>query len=261
MGQDSVHDFDLTEFCKVYELKPLQVMAHLRVLEQSGYLLMNDALKERSRLQIRMRYEDIYGFIISNKRFEATLKALMRLYGGLFENYVKIVESKLSSLMRVPVQEVQKLLTELASLDVIDYHPTTGKPQIVYLTHRHDKTTVRIDRNWLEERKGIAQAKLDAIKEYGDTIACRGNVLLNYFDEAPKENCGHCDYCLKPKQATNTITEQILNSVPAAGIVLDQLKMSYSMKDQAFAEALGTLLNEELLELRENKIYKLPPKA
>lgn len=257
MGQDSVHDFDLTEFCKIYELKPLEVMAHFKVLEQSGYLLMNAALKERSRLKIRMRYEDIYGFIISNKRFESMLKALMRLYGGLFENYVKIVESKLASLMRVPLQEIQKLLKELASLDVIDYHPTSGKPQIVYLTHRHDKSTVRIDREWLEERKQIAKGKLEAIKDYGTTSGCRGNVLLDYFDEAPKEDCGHCDYCLKPKQDTRTLAEQILNSIPKDGIPLDTLKMDYSAKAGAFSETLRTLLNEELLELRDNVLFKL----
>lgn len=257
MGQDSAHDFDLTEFCKVYEMKPLDVMAHLKVLEQSGYIVMNAALKERSRLQIRMRYEDIYAFIISNKRFEVVLKAVMRLYGGLFENYVKIVESKVASLMKVPVAEVEKLLQELAHLNVVDYYPNTGKPSIIYLTHRHDKASLRIDRDWLQERKQVAQSKLQGVKDYaGAANGCRGNLILSYFDEAPEKPCGHCDYCLKTKRKAIDLAAAILAKVSNEGILLDALKRDFSTESPAFATQLRTLLDEGQLVLRENKVFK-----
>lgn len=258
MGQDTAHDFDLTEFCKVYEMKPLDVMAHLRVLEQSGYLVMNAALKERSRLQIRMRYDDIYSFIISNKRFEPILKGLMRLYGGLFEDFAKIAESKLAALMRVPVQQVEKLLKELANLNVINYYPNTGKPKVIYLTHRHDKTSIRIDRAWLEERKQVALAKLNGVKEYArTTTGCRGNLLLTYFNEAPKERCGHCDYCLKPKNGYQDLPEQIIAKVPKEGISLDQLKLGFDALGNDFGAVLRTLIDEGVLALKENKVFKV----
>lgn len=49
-----------------------------------------------------------------------------------------------------------------------------------------------------ETFKRIQFKKLEALLGYGETVACRRKVLLDYFGETGSSNCGNCDTCLQP---------------------------------------------------------------
>ena len=43
------------------------------------------------------------------------------------------------------------------------------------------------------------QAKLDRIVTYAESNICRRRVLLSYFHESLKDDCGNCDVCRNPR--------------------------------------------------------------
>ncbi len=48
------------------------------------------------------------------------------------------------------------------------------------------------------ENTDIQLAKLERMRQYAESLACRRRILLNYFSEDSNERCGNCDNCINP---------------------------------------------------------------
>lgn len=76
--------------------------------------------------------------------------------------------------------------------------------------------------------------KLDRMKEYADSLACRRRILLNYFSEDHTEDCGNCDICANPPDRFDgtVLAQKALSAVArlrqsvGVGMVIDVLRGS-----------------------------------
>ena len=84
------------------------------------------------------------------------------------------------------------------------------------------------------DNEQVALAKLDRMKEYAESLACRRRILLNYFSEDQGEDCGNCDICRNPpKRFDGTVFAQKALSAVArlreqvgVGLLIDVLRGS-----------------------------------
>ena len=80
----------------------------------------------------------------------------------------------------------------------------------------------------------IQNAKLDRMLQYADAQICRRRILLNYFSDTIKDNCGNCDICNAPPQYIEgtTMAQMALSAVARTqeqvnmGLLVDILRGS-----------------------------------
>ena len=250
--------FDIADFCNTYSLAPLVVIGALKMLQENDYLQMSDGFFQPSRLIFLQTHDELYKFMVANPKLELIIKALLRSYGGITDDYTKINEQKLARLLHINTNLLEKALKQLQNLNIIDYIQASDKPTIAYLQPRLDKDYIRIDNDFIAKRKGIAEQKLNGMLSYVNTTKCRSKVLLTYFGEGVQQSCGHCDYCLSigKKESDIEIKNKIINAIPAEGISISKLKLIVNTEDMATKQIIRQLIEEGTLGL-VNDVFKL----
>jgi ATP-dependent DNA helicase RecQ len=192
-------DFDLPAFSTKTGMSPGLVFNALRILEIQEMFILSEGFHQPSRVHLMVDNTTLYDFELRNPKVAAFLKLMLRSYGGLFENYVRIDEGYLARNLGVHAAEVSALLEKLKEARLLDYVPARSGPSLTFLKPRERK--LHYDQKAVLLRKKAAATRLDAVFGYAQrTDECRSRMLLHYFGEKKAPRCGTCDHCLEDKK-------------------------------------------------------------
>lgn len=228
-GEGLSFNFDIADFCKRFNVGVVKTLAALKFLERDGYITLSENIFLPSRVLFTVGNEDVYRFQIENAGYDPLIKAILRSYGGAFDQYVKIQESDIAKKVRMSFNDVVRLLNNLQDQGILSYLPQTDQPQLQYVRARVDLLHIDIDVKYIELRKKIQTDQINAVLAYARTEKCRSIQLLAYFDEPDAEKCGVCDICLAEKKAddmdqlSDMIDFEIVTLLQSQGHVLDDL--------------------------------------
>lgn len=202
--------FDQEKLCKTYKLEAIKVFHSLNFLEKEGYIAVNDAVFTPARLKMITNNETLYRFQVENPKLEGFIKSLLRMYAGLFDEYVRIVEKDIAKRANMTELEVKRVLKDLEQRDLLNYIPQNDRPLFTFLLPRVDAKKLYIAPEHLIERKKITSLRIKAMISYisGDAV-CRQAQLLAYFGELNVENCGVCDSCIKKTSVNKKISRDV----------------------------------------------------
>lgn len=195
-GFDSINQFDITKFCKAFNVQERQCRASLRLLSQAGYLQFMEEPDSRSRLKILCEREDLYDVGELSETADKTLSMAMRLYTGLFSDFVYIYEPELATRLSVSESEIYESMLELARKKIISYIPRSDLPMIYFPTSREEISSILIGKEIYESRIADMTERVDAMLGYAEiSDSCRVSRMLEYFGEKSPEPCDYCDIC------------------------------------------------------------------
>ena len=261
-GEGVSFDFDLTQFCKTYQLHTINTYYAIKVLEQEGYLLLSDAVSIPSRLIIKLNRDSLYRFELVQAAYEPIIKAILRLYGGVFDFYSIIKEHELAKFLNIEIYEVTRQLQYLHDADIIEYLPAKDKPLLTYLIARMDAQYLPLNDLFLEKRKKAYEIRLRAMNEYLETKwKCRSQTLLRYFGEDDAPRCGICDVCLRRHELDVSDIEFEKNIGLIKNLlsendysIIDIIKKLPALSDAVIIESVRWLMDTGLIEEDKKKI-------
>lgn len=199
------YSFDKDDFIHSRKMRPVQTMSAIEILQTAGVLIYNQS-KNQSRILILYQRERLYE---DNVGFDAILRCIMRLYTGLFSDYVFINETDIATYCGISTDEVYQILMIMNRVGIIHYIPKSNTPTIKFLIRRERADLINITKGSYEDRKKRMKKRLDSVIAYISNInKCRSKTILNYFEESTELDCEICDVCLNKKNRSEKITDK-----------------------------------------------------
>lgn len=197
-GKGESYEFDIIKFCNNYNFENLKAHHALRLLEQQGQIAVSDAVFTPARIKVIVSKEQLYKFQIANKNSDPIVKFLLRTHIGLFDEFVNVNEREAAQRLKISRDEVVKTLELMDKLNLAVYEKQSDKPQITFLEAREDARYLRLDGNFIQQRKNNFETKMQAMLDYTlNKTKCRSQYVLDYFGETDNYRCGICDVCLE----------------------------------------------------------------
>ena len=201
IGTEQVgYSFDLNDFLKKFSFQSKAARTALQVLQQEGFITLNDSIFNPATLYFVASKEQLTQFEKDNPILEPLIKTLLRSYAGIYDQPVAIYEKMLANLMKWELDQVLKGLYQLHKFQIVYYDPQKETPQIYFNQPRRKSADIRIDEKMYAFRKSQYVKRVHGILEYVRTSGCRSIAIAEYFGEKGAKNCGICDNCVKKEK-------------------------------------------------------------
>ncbi len=195
-GLNSTFDFSLHQFCSVYKYPLIPTHNAIKIIALAGYIEYTDETDNQSRVIFSVYRDELYKYEFSQE-YEQLINVVLRLYTGIFADYITINENSIALHLKKNRTEVYQMLKILAKKRIIEYIPFKKTPFIVYKQPRLPIKHLSIPQSVYEVRKKRFEKRIKGITEYAErNDVCRSRILLSYFGELKSNDCGHCDVCL-----------------------------------------------------------------
>ncbi len=255
--------FNIHEFCARYKIFHSTAYNALKILQQNGYLTITDEGENPARVMFCVSRDDLYAIRIERRELDGVLRALLRLYSGIFSEFRSIDVQEIALHTGYSEDMVREQLKQLWRLHVIRYIPKNYSPLVMLTTERVEERDLYISPDTCIRRRKMAEERIESMFRYvANTEQCRSVVLQNYFGQHDATDCGCCDLCLAkrrerqksgstiPSTQTAKWREEILSMVGAD----DQLSVKdivrhFEANPQEIVAVIDSLMEEEIISI------------
>ncbi len=258
-GAGHTFNFEPDKFCNIYKYFPLCVRSSLQLLSNAGYIYYDNDPDGAARVRFLLGRSELYRLNESTPQEDKVITALLRCYGGLFVGYSYIEEELLAHETGLTRDQCYQVLRSLSQRCIISFIPRRKQPLITYLRDRVAPEQVVLPKEVYEERKSQYESRISSMIAYATSRdMCRSRLLLHYFGEERKDDCGGCDICQGQDMVHHTQDEvrKLIFDLLSDGQKhhVTELK-GLSCTLSALEKSLQYLVNEEIVHIDGPFVY------
>ena len=261
-GYQQMYDFNFNLFCRTFDLPVLPTHNALKILTQAGYIEFVEEIETQSRVMIHARKDELYDLDTTTPGADQVLQAILRIYTGLFADYVFINEDVIAFRTGLDQETIYKSLLELTRMRILHYVPRKRTPYIIYTTSREEPKHVLIPKAVYEDLRDRMTSRIDATINYAySDSGCREHMLLSYFGENKADECGHCDLCIDRRKRGDhepvDVQQGILYMAGLRPRRLEEFLNTLSFPKDEILSTLSFLVDEGFIDhLNDDTYYK-----
>src|SRR5690606_20804686 len=119
-GERTVHQFNFNDFCKTYDFNSAVTFNALQILDRNSVIALSQQFHYQAKLQFLVSNQELFRYLETHKYLDVLIKTIMRTYGGIFENSLKIDLNLIAQKASLDEESVVKLLRQLHKDAVVD---------------------------------------------------------------------------------------------------------------------------------------------
>lgn len=266
-GKGQVFDFDLMDFSQKFGFHSLVAYHALKHLEKAGYVELTEEIDMPARVHFRVDRDELYKFQVANDRYDALIKLMLRVYAGMFSDFVKINEQNLAAKAKVTAETVVQALLSLQNMGVLYYLKPKKTPQIIFATERLEDKSLLFGKREYEEQEALVRMRMDTMVHYATTFyRCRSQLLLMYFGEQDPFPCRQCDVCVESDKAQldssnrETIIAHLRELLLRGPLSLTELNARMQQDPESVSPVVDELIEKGRIVIREGLLHWLAEK-
>ena len=259
-GLEEQFSFNINQFCTKYNLPILKVYNALQFLDRQGILTLSQEFSEKISLQFIIPSKEVLRYISLNPKNDEIITTILRTYSGIYEMLLPINVGLVAKKSNVSESEVLLVLHQLHEKQIIDLKAKNNDTSIIFNEIREDERTInRISKHLLTQNE-LKKYQFEAVLNYVKVVKCKNKVLLSYFGEQKKTNCGVCSFCIskKEKPTLNTaVSNKIIKLLQIESLNSRALQMMTKCSKDDLIVTLKELLEEKTILINPNNTYSI----
>jgi ATP-dependent DNA helicase RecQ len=265
-GEQTVHDFKFNTFCKTYELNTLITYNTLQFLDRCGVIRFTQRYTKKSSVHILTTGNHLLEFLENNKEYQLITKAILRTYGGIFDEKVTINLPLIASKVGKTEKEVVTVLHKLHEAELLEFIYKISDAEIIFLLPREDDHTINSIKHHLKKQNTSKIKKVEAILKFTEnTTECKSRQLLHYFGEKNTTDCNICSFCIVKKNNTtpidlNKIQDDIIRLLERKNLSSRDLLAQLVYPEKLTLRVLREMNEHQIIRINHDNHYQLAQK-
>ena len=260
-GINEQFSFNLNHFCLKYNFPTLKTYNAIQFLDRQGIINLSQEFSEKISMQFLIPSKEVIRYISLNPNDEEIILTILRAYPGIYDMQTAFNLDFIAKKSNHKVNEVQAVLHKLKEKDIIDYHAKNNDASLIFNEIREDERTINRVAKYLERQNQLKKEQLQSVLHYSnDKQNCKNRLILAYFGEKTKEDCGICSYCITKKKVpsnTQSLSDAILQLLETEELNSREIQERTQSDSATVIELLQDLLQQERIAIKANNKYTI----
>ncbi len=263
-GIDEKFSFNLNQFCAQYQFPILKTFNAIQFLDRQGAINLSQEFSEKVSVQFIISSKEVMRYMSLNPQDEEVILSILRTYVGIYENAVALNLTLIAKKSNTNEDKIMTVLQKLQEKGVIDYFAKNFDATLIFNEVREDERTInRISKDLIRQNE-LKKEQIKSVLNYvNDKTVCKNKLILAYFGELKKENCGICSICIsksKPKSDVVILAKEIIDLLSKSDMNSREIESITKKSTQEVISALQQLLENNVISIKSNNQYQIKNK-
>lgn len=263
-GYDTKHALAFYEFCKAYQFPTQKTYTALQLLDRHSVIQLSQNFHRKTALKFIVDHYNLMHYLDNNPNISLITQAILRTYGGAFEQKININTHFLAQKLGLPKEKITTTIQQLAKDEIITLEEIQTDAEITFLVAREDDKTIHPIARDVEHQNELKKKRVQSVIQYiKNSETCRNIQLLSYFGEKTEQPCGICSVCKAKKTAKPDkslqllVRDDILKVLKEKPMTSTEICAILPYREALILEIIPLLLEAEQIHLTDTHMYTI----